>query len=211
MSQPWQHPIQATSVTCAAAWGNTRSLTHWAKPGIEPAAFWRQCQVLNPLSHNGNSRTNVFSITLLELFVLVKTTDLISWMDLCFRCCQIVVKNDCICISQSVLWAEGNKYNFPCLLPQTDMCYSVFQKVTHRSGLPKCADIVVLAEVGAPFLIFQKNNSHEQADSKIFHSCFCDPVIPCLQSTVRMFKKKLKSSHLIWVSCPLFHLLWQHL
>lgn len=36
------------------------------------------------------------------------------------------------------------------------MCYSVFQKVTHRSGLPKCADIVVLAEVGAPFLIFQK-------------------------------------------------------
>ena len=33
------------------------------------------------------------------------------------------------------------------------MCYSMFQKVIHRSGLPKCADIIVLAEVGLPTLI----------------------------------------------------------
>ena len=31
------------------------SLTHWARPGIEPASSWRQCGVLSPLSHNGNS------------------------------------------------------------------------------------------------------------------------------------------------------------
>ena len=33
------------------------------------------------------------------------------------------------------------------------MRYSMFQKVIHRSGLPGCADIIVLAEVGLPTLI----------------------------------------------------------
>ena len=31
------------------------SLTHWGRPGIKPASFWRHLQVLNPLNHNGNS------------------------------------------------------------------------------------------------------------------------------------------------------------
>ena len=47
--------IQAASATCAIAWNNTGSLTHWTRPGIEPASSWRLCQILNPLSHNGNS------------------------------------------------------------------------------------------------------------------------------------------------------------
>ena len=38
--QPQQHQIQATSVTCTTAHGNARSLTHWARPGIEPTSSW---------------------------------------------------------------------------------------------------------------------------------------------------------------------------
>ena len=55
MPQPWQHWIWATSMTYDAACGNTRSLTHWVRPGNKPAFFWALCHVLNPLSHNGNT------------------------------------------------------------------------------------------------------------------------------------------------------------
>ena len=52
--QPWQHWIQAASVTYATACSNTRSLTHWVRPGIKPASSQRHL-VLNLLNHNGNS------------------------------------------------------------------------------------------------------------------------------------------------------------
>ena len=39
-SHPEQHQIQATSVTYTAAHSNTRSLTHWAGPGIKPTSSW---------------------------------------------------------------------------------------------------------------------------------------------------------------------------
>ena len=38
--QPQQHRIQATSATYTTVHGNTRSLTHWARPGIEPSTSW---------------------------------------------------------------------------------------------------------------------------------------------------------------------------
>ena len=38
--QSEQHHIQATSVTYPTALCNARSLTHWARPGIEPASSW---------------------------------------------------------------------------------------------------------------------------------------------------------------------------
>ena len=53
--QPWQHRIQATSATHATACGNTTSLTHWARPGIELTPSWTLCQVFYPLIHNRNS------------------------------------------------------------------------------------------------------------------------------------------------------------
>ena len=40
MPQPQQHPIQATSVTYTTVHGNTRSLTHWVRPGVEPKSSW---------------------------------------------------------------------------------------------------------------------------------------------------------------------------
>ena len=36
MPQPQQHWIQVASVTCATAYGNSGSLTHWARPGTKP-------------------------------------------------------------------------------------------------------------------------------------------------------------------------------
>ena len=38
--QPQQRQIRATSVTHTTAHGNTGSLTHWARPGIEPVSSW---------------------------------------------------------------------------------------------------------------------------------------------------------------------------
>ena len=38
--QPQQCQIQATSATYTTAHSNTESLTHWAKPGIEPTSSW---------------------------------------------------------------------------------------------------------------------------------------------------------------------------
>ena len=38
--QPWQCQIQAAYVTYTAAHSNTRSLSYWAGPGMEPAFSW---------------------------------------------------------------------------------------------------------------------------------------------------------------------------
>ena len=40
MPEPQQCGIRATSVTYTTAHGNARSLTHWARPWIEPATSW---------------------------------------------------------------------------------------------------------------------------------------------------------------------------
>ena len=52
MPQPRQPLIWATSVVYAAACGSARSITHWARLGIEPTSSWTLCWVLNLLSHN---------------------------------------------------------------------------------------------------------------------------------------------------------------
>ena len=43
--------LQPTPAACS----NARSLTHWARPGVESTSSERQCWLLNPLSQNGNS------------------------------------------------------------------------------------------------------------------------------------------------------------
>ena len=53
--QPLQHQIQATSAPYTAACGNTGSWTPWARPGMEALSSRTLYQVLNPLSHHGNS------------------------------------------------------------------------------------------------------------------------------------------------------------
>ena len=58
----WSVPGYGTNQSCD--WGPTRkpqkdwiqagSLTHWVRLGIKLTSSWRQCWVLNTLSHNGN-------------------------------------------------------------------------------------------------------------------------------------------------------------
>ena len=40
MPQPWQCGIWIKSATYTTAHGNTTSLTHWVRPGIEPVSSW---------------------------------------------------------------------------------------------------------------------------------------------------------------------------
>ena len=58
-SQP--HQIRASSAPYPTACSNTWSSDYRERPGIEPACSVTLCQVLNLLSNNGNSKTNVFS------------------------------------------------------------------------------------------------------------------------------------------------------
>ena len=69
--QPRQHQIWATSAAYIAACSNNKSLTHWARPEIEPASSQSQCQVLNPLSHNGNSTIMFYIYLCAVCFVLL--------------------------------------------------------------------------------------------------------------------------------------------
>ena len=52
--------LQAASATYTTAHDNARSLTHWARPGIEPETSWTLCQVLNLMSHTRNSLGRIF-------------------------------------------------------------------------------------------------------------------------------------------------------
>ena len=61
--QPQQHWVWAISVNYTAACSNAESLTHWMRPGIEPASSWRQHWVFNPLSHSRNSSKYTFKST----------------------------------------------------------------------------------------------------------------------------------------------------
>ena len=59
--------IGAVAAGLSHSHSNTRSLTHWARPGIETTPSQTLCQVLNPLSHSGNSQ-NTFFFFLLSHF-----------------------------------------------------------------------------------------------------------------------------------------------
>ena len=52
--QPQQCQIWAVSATCTTAHSNSRSLTHWAKPGIEPASSWILVRFVNHWATNHN-------------------------------------------------------------------------------------------------------------------------------------------------------------
>ena len=55
---------QAMSVTYTTARGNTRSLTHWVRPGIEPASSWTLVRFVTPepqqeLPRKGNFKNQI--------------------------------------------------------------------------------------------------------------------------------------------------------
>ena len=67
-TKPQQGQIRTASATYAAACSNPGSLTHWARPGIEPTSSWTLCQVLNPQNLSGNFWFLSFSTKILTLF-----------------------------------------------------------------------------------------------------------------------------------------------
>ena len=67
-SQPQQCWIQATSTAYTTGHGNARSLTHWARLGIEPMSSWILVGLLS-MSHNRNS-----------CLVHFQTLALITWL-----------------------------------------------------------------------------------------------------------------------------------
>ena len=48
------------SSQATTACGNAGSLTYWVRPGIKPTSSWTLCQLLNLLSHNGNSDVHFY-------------------------------------------------------------------------------------------------------------------------------------------------------
>ena len=71
--------------TYAAACSNTGSLTHWARPGIEPTSSQRLCWVLSLLSHSGNS-IPLFSVIAQNLFLSQKLSQFVINLIVCFVC-----------------------------------------------------------------------------------------------------------------------------
>ena len=55
--QPQQRRIQAMCVTCTTAHSNAGSLTHWARPGIEPTPSWILVGFINHWSMTGTPLT----------------------------------------------------------------------------------------------------------------------------------------------------------
>ena len=65
--QPQQHQIQASSTNYVAVCSNAGSLTHWVKTDNESTSSQTLCWVLNPLSHNGSSSFDHFSLNCINL------------------------------------------------------------------------------------------------------------------------------------------------
>ena len=63
--QPLQRRIRATSAIYTTAHGNAGSLTHWARPGIEPASSWFLVGLF-PLLYDRNSS---LSLSFLMIFI----------------------------------------------------------------------------------------------------------------------------------------------
>ena len=64
--------VWATSVTYTTAHSTAGSLTHWGRPGIEPASSWMLARLF-PLSHNGNSH---------NCFWLIVNSYVIIWTEI---------------------------------------------------------------------------------------------------------------------------------
>ena len=103
--QPWQQQIQATSVTYASAFDNARSLTHGVKPGIKPASSQRQCQVLNPLNHNGNSESVLFWVR-----ISFRKTD---FFPLCTNSQELYALNRLVLSLQATVNVQDKNIKYP--------------------------------------------------------------------------------------------------
>ena len=69
--QPQQLRIQTESVSYTTAHGNAGSLTHWVRPGIEPATSWFLVRFTNPWATMGTPPlTFLYIMCLLSLYII---------------------------------------------------------------------------------------------------------------------------------------------
>ena len=71
MPQPQQRQIQAESGTYTTAHSNARSLTHWARSGIEPAASWFLVRFVNHCARTGTPCPFLNCIICFVVFLLL--------------------------------------------------------------------------------------------------------------------------------------------
>ena len=67
-------------------WRLVASLTHWARPGIEPTSSYTLCEILNLLSHNRHSNISIF---LYFLSLLNRPSSLFKYTDIYTKCVSI--------------------------------------------------------------------------------------------------------------------------
>ena len=80
MPEPQQCGIRAASATYITAHGNPRSLTHWARPGTEPATSWFLVRFVHHCATTGTPRRylNYASLTY-SLKICVRFYVKLSW------------------------------------------------------------------------------------------------------------------------------------
>ena len=79
--QPQQCGIRATSATYTTAHGNAGSLTHWARPGIEPATSWFLVGFVN---HWATMETPYFLFFFFHIILHHVPSQVISYSSLCY-------------------------------------------------------------------------------------------------------------------------------
>ena len=75
------HWIRAASAAYPAACSNARSLTHGARPGIEPASSWTLCQFLTCRATTGTHHTHLCKFSWYETSI----TDISKKWSFCFQ------------------------------------------------------------------------------------------------------------------------------
>ena len=165
--QPQPLGIRAASVAYTASCSNTGSLTPCVRPGIEPALSWIPCQVLNLLSHKGNSCKSDFICTFLFLvhlyllcilshpfavYLLEKTLLSVLWgfpqLGFCWlHCCVCVLHALCISyklviksrrsIRFKVVGFLGKREIYALPLRGNDVWFALFYVIGHQWSLPK--------------------------------------------------------------------------
>ena len=84
--QPQQHRIWAMSATCTIAHSNTRSLTHWARPGIEPVSSWILVRFVTLWATRGTLGISFLNKCSIEVFL---------WQDFFCWSCYFNIHSDC--------------------------------------------------------------------------------------------------------------------
>ena len=83
--------IQAVSATYPPAHGNTRSLTHWVRLGIEPESSWRLVGLVTTEPKRDLPRWIYFNWGVIDLLHYISPGCTMGWSDICIYFKMIIV------------------------------------------------------------------------------------------------------------------------